>query len=640
MKGLSDLSVPRKLMLTTVLASAVALVLATAAFMAYDWISFEQGLVRRLSGQAEIVGYNSATALLFDDPESATKTLSALEADRPVVAAALYGGDGRRFVAYEREVGATIAPAVLPPELQRAGHVFQRSRLVVSRPIVLKGERVGTLLIVSDLSERLTRMRRYAAIAAGVFIASLLGGALVGRAMQRSISRPILELAEAARAVSERNDLSVRAPGAGRDEIGALITTFNQMLKDLDGRREELRLAHAQAEQASRLKDEFLATLSHELRTPLNAIVGWTHLLRAGLDGNGTARALDTIARNAMAQTQLIADILDMQRIAAGKLRLNLRPLTPAETIEAALDTVRPAARAKDIDLQAVLDPTAAPILADADRLQQVVWNLLANAVKFTPRGGRVRITLMRVDVHVEIAVEDTGPGIEPAFIPHVFDRFRQADSSSTRRHGGLGLGLAIVRELTELHGGTVVAANRYLGVGAVFTVSLPRITADAAAPSMNGDERRAVAVDDVVHLCDGPHLHGIRVLVVDDEPDARELAAAVLGRHGADVAVASTAGEGLDKLRALHPHVVLSDIEMPDEDGYAFIRRVRALSPSDGGLTPAGALTAYASTAERLRALAAGFHMHVPKPVQPAELVQVVDSLARLTRLAGARDA
>jgi signal transduction histidine kinase/ActR/RegA family two-component response regulator len=637
MKGFSDISVPRKLMLTTVLASAVALVLATAAFMAYDWISFEQGLVRRLSGQAELVAYNSATALMFDDPESGTKTLSALQAERPLMAAALYGRDRRRFVAYERDPAAAAAPAMLPPELESAAHVFQGNRLVVSRPVVLRGDRVGTLLIVSDLSERLTRMRRYAAIAAGVFIASLLGGALVGRALQRSISRPILELAEAAQAVSERNDLSVRAPGGGGDEIGALIATFNQMLKDLEGRREELRLAHAQADKASRLKDEFLATLSHELRTPLNAIVGWTHLLRAGLDPDGTTRALDTIARNAMAQTQLIADILDMQRIAAGKLRLDLRPLAAAETIEAALDTVRPAARAKDIDLQAVLDPAAAPILADADRLQQVIWNLLANAVKFTPRGGRVRVTLMRGDSHVEISVEDTGPGIEPAFLPHVFDRFRQADSSSTRRHGGLGLGLAIVRELTELHGGTVGAANRYLGVGAVFTVTLPRMS--VTRPAVNGDERPPAAVDDVVHIGDGPHLHAIRVLVVDDEPDARELAAAVLGRHGADVVVASSAGEGVDKLRTLRPHVVLCDIEMPDEDGYAFIRRVRALLPSEGGLTPAGALTAYASTAERMRALAAGFHMHVPKPVQPAELVQVVDSLARLTRLAGARD-
>jgi signal transduction histidine kinase/ActR/RegA family two-component response regulator len=639
MKGLAGISVPRKLMLTTVLASAVALVLATAAFMAYDWISFEQGLVRRLSGQAELVAYNSASAVMFDDPESGTKTLSALHAERPVMAAALYAADRHRFVAYERDVGANVAPETLPPELERAGHHFQGNRLVVSRPVVLKGERVGTLLIVSDLSERLTRMRRYAAIAAGVFIASLLGGALVGRALQRSISRPILDLAEAAQAVSERNDLSVRAPGGGGDEIGALIATFNQMLKDLEGRREELRLAHAQAEQASRLKDEFLSTLSHELRTPLNAIVGWTHLLRAGLDRDGTARALDTIARNAMAQTQLIADILDMQRIAAGKLRLDLKPLVPAETIEAALDTVRPAARAKDIDLQAVLDPVAGPILADADRLQQVVWNLLANAVKFTPRGGRVRITLMSVDRHVEISVEDTGPGLEPAFIPHAFDRFRQADSSSTRRHGGLGLGLAIVRELTELHGGTVAAANRYLGVGAVFAVTLPRMSIDPARRAVCADEKQPSAVDDVVPLGEGPHLHGIRVLVVDDELDARELAAAVLGRHGADVAVASSAGEALDRLRTLQPHVVLCDIEMPEEDGYAFIRRVRALAPSEGGLTPAGALTAYASTAERMRALAAGFHMHIPKPVQPAELVQVVDSLARLTRLAGTRD-
>ena len=634
MKGLSHLPVSQRLTLTTVLASAAALVLATAAFMAYDRISFQQSLVRRLSGEAEIVAYNSATAMVFNDPESGHQTLAALQADAPVIAAALYTRDGRRFAGYERNPSAPELPADLVKDLQTSGHLFRSNQLVVSRPVSLKDDRVGTLVIVSDLSEHATRMRRYAAIAAAVFAVSLLVGAAVGRAMQRSVARPIVRLAATARAVSEGNDLSVRAEPGGRDEIGALISTFNQMLHDLERRNEQLRAAHAQAEQANRLKDEFLSTLSHELRTPLNAIVGWAHLLRDGLDPEATQRAIETITRNAMAQTQLIADILDMQRVTAGKLRLNLRTVDPAGIVEAALDTIRPAAQAKEIALQAVLDRSASPVLADPDRLQQIVWNLVSNAVKFTPHEGRVRVSLARANAHVAISVEDNGPGLEPAFIPHAFDRFRQADSSSTRRHGGLGLGLAIARELTELHGGTITAANRTSEPGAVFTVSLPLASTRRARAAVAPDEeRRHPAADDVVPLAEGPRLHGTRVLVIDDEIDARELVAAVLGRYGAEVMVAATAAEGLEKLRSRRPDVLLCDIEMPGEDGYALMSRIRSLPAAEGGQTPAAALTAYAGTADRMRALAAGFHLHVSKPVQPAELAQVVDNLAHLSR-------
>jgi len=393
--------------------------------------------------------------------------------------------------------------------------------------------------------------------------------------------------------------------------------------------------ARAAAEKANRLKDEFLATLSHELRTPLNAIVGWAHMLHAGgLDEETTRRAIETISRNAMIQNQLISDILDIQRISSGKLRLNLQPADPMGLVEAAIDTVRPAATAKEIQLAAHLEPDAGPVLADPDRLQQIVWNLLSNAVKFCPRGGRVDVRLTRDDASAEVTVEDDGPGINPEFLPYIFERFRQGDASSTRRQGGLGLGLAIVRSLVELHGGTVRAANRSAGTGAVFQVRLPRLGVWVGDKEGGGRPRpRPVTVEQEVWLDRAPSLHGTRVLVIDDEPDAREVVASVLERCGADVIVAGSAAEAMPIVERDRPDVVLSDIEMPEEDGYSLMRRIRELPTDRGGLTPAAALTAYAGTEDRIRVLDAGFQMHVPKPVQPAELAAVVASLSGRSR-------
>jgi PAS domain S-box-containing protein len=391
--------------------------------------------------------------------------------------------------------------------------------------------------------------------------------------------------------------------------------------------------AREEAEQANRLKDEFLATLSHELRTPLNAIVGWADLIRAGVDQASLARAVEVIHRNAMTQNQLIADILDMQRISTGKLRLSLRELDLAEVIQAAVDTVRPAADAKQITLAPILDTKLGPVLGDPDRLQQVVWNLLSNAIKFTPKGGRVGISLVGMGSDVQIQVEDNGPGIDPQFMPYIFERFRQADSSSTRRQSGIGIGLAITRSLVELHGGVIAADNRGASHGALFTVRLPRRSVSTQQAVQASPESGSSAVDKQIWLADAPSLHGVKVLVVDDEPDAREIVATVLERCGADVLAARSAAEALPILLRDRPHVLVCDIEMPDEDGYAFIRRVRALARDKGGTIPAAALTAYAGTADRMRALRAGFQMHVPKPVQPAELATVIASLAERER-------
>ncbi len=387
--------------------------------------------------------------------------------------------------------------------------------------------------------------------------------------------------------------------------------------------------ARQEAEEANRLKDEFLATLSHELRTPLTAILGWAYLLRSGkLGDRSVTDALETIERNARAQSQLIDDLLDISRIITGQIRLDVRQVEPDSFIESAIEALRPAAEAKGVRVQKVIDTGVKAIWGDAARLQQVVWNLLSNAIKFTPRGGSVQVRLERVNSHIEIAVADTGAGIPPKFLPYVFDRFRQADQTTTRHYGGLGLGLAIVRHLIELHGGTVYAESLGEGQGATFTAKLP-VRPIYNSGSSSPVERVHPVPREMLSSFGGPErLDGVRVLVVDDETDAREMIRIGLGQCGAEVTTAASVQEALEALKAARPEIMISDIGMPDEDGYELIKRVRALAAEDGGRVPAIALTAYARTEDRLRALRAGYQMHVTKPVDLPELVAVMASL------------
>nr|WP_255672567.1 PAS domain S-box protein [Corallococcus sp. AS-1-6] len=385
--------------------------------------------------------------------------------------------------------------------------------------------------------------------------------------------------------------------------------------------------ARQEAEEANQLKDEFLATISHELRTPLTAILGWVQLLRTGtLPAPRRERALETIERNARSQGQLIEDLLDVSRIVSGKLKLDVAPVDLSAVVQQALESVRPAADARHIGVRATVD-TSSSVMGDSHRLQQVVWNLLSNAVKFTPRGGYVRLVVCRRDSLVELTVEDTGQGISEAFLPHVFERFRQADSGSTRKTGGLGLGLSIVRHIVEMHGGTVTAASEGEGRGATFTVRLPLSVTQRRDPAMPPSPKPPVAERGP---SPPPELGGVRVLVVDDEEDARELLRTLLEDNGAHVVTAGSAMEGLQVLQAEQPDVLVSDIGMPGTDGYGFIERVRALPAEEGGHTPAVAITAYARSEDRTRVLRAGFQSHVPKPVEPGELLAVIASLAK----------
>jgi len=418
-------------------------------------------------------------------------------------------------------------------------------------------------------------------------------------------------------------EASVAQTEAARLHVEELSKYITELQRSEEA-REQLLLraerARSEAEAANRIKDEFLATLSHELRTPLTSLLGWSSVLReARRDEKVLNQGLEAIDRNARVQAQLIDDLLDVSRIVSGKLNLDVRPLDITSVARAAINVVRPAADAKGILLEYWAEPGLGAICADSARLHQIIWNLLSNAVKFTPNGGRINVRVEQDGTDARVTVKDTGQGIDSEFLPRVFDRFRQADSSTTRSFGGLGLGLAIVRHLVELHGGTVSAQSDGVNKGATFSTTFPLLAdrSEAVALAQNGETYEFRSLD------------GLRVLIVDDEPEAREIISTVIMRTGAEVTACTTATEALAKLAEWKPDVILSDIAMPDEDGYSFIGKVRSLPRDKGGETPAAALTAYARDVDRRQALAAGYQMHIAKPIGASQLVHMVARLA-----------
>jgi PAS domain S-box-containing protein len=403
-----------------------------------------------------------------------------------------------------------------------------------------------------------------------------------------------------------------------------------KLLAERESFLESERVARSEAERLSHVKDEFLATLSHELRTPLNAIQGWATLLRDHkVSAQDRERGLETIERNVRVQAQIVNDLLDMSRIVSGKIHLEVQPLYLHEVVNNAIETVRQSATAKNVRIQPMLDSGMGRVRGDPNRLQQVLWNLLSNAVKFTPAGGRVQVVLERVNSHVEISVADTGIGIPVELLPYVFDRFRQGDPSTTRRYGGLGLGLSIVKSLIELHGGTVRVKSPGEKQGSTFILALPI----SHIQSDDSERRRNARLPDPLDSFELPELGGVSVLIVDDEPDGRGLIARILEGRGARTTCASSAAEALDALASEHFDILLSDVGMPDLDGYELIRRVRALDASRAGPIPAIAITAYARPEDRQRSLLAGFHMHLSKPVEARELIASIAGLLQLSR-------
>jgi signal transduction histidine kinase/ActR/RegA family two-component response regulator len=485
---------------------------------------------------------------------------------------------------------------------------------------VLQDPRYGRMLPHRGMPTGHLPVRSYLAVPVTSRSGEVIGGLFFGHPLPGVFSER-----------TERLVVGIAAQAAVAIDNARLFETVQQAAEERKQLLESERFARGEAERASSMKDEFLATLSHELRTPLSAILGWSHILRARVMSEAEInQGLEVIERNARMQTQLIEDLLDMSRIASGKMRLDIQPVQPVTFVEAAIETVRPSAEAKGITLTQLLDPAAGPINGDPSRLQQVVWNLLSNAIKFTGRGGRVEVVLERVNSHVEITVSDSGIGIKPEFLPYVFERFRQEGGSATRPAKGLGLGLSIVRHLVEQHGGTVQARSPGEGCGATFAIHLPLTVAHRG--TAYGERRHPKSPRSVAMEFKRLDLSGIKVLVVDDQEVARELIKRVLQECDAQVVTAGAATEALAAVEMERPDVLVSDIGMPDVDGYELLRRVRALGPARGGRLPAIALTAFPRSEDRTRALHAGFLVHVSKPIEPSELVATVASVVGRT--------
>ena len=534
----------------------------------------------------------------------------------------MFDVNGAEFATYRRAGGVAPSSAA---DLPRGWLAPRWLRHVA--PIEDRGQLLGRIEVVYDLRELHQHLLRSLALSSLVSLVAVALVYLFSLQINQILVRPIAELSVTARQVSETKNYTLRARKVSDDELGSFTDVFNQMLAQIQKQDVEIQASRAEALHASQLKDEFLATLSHELRTPMTPILGWAQILqRTGGGDPQVLQAAEVIERNARAQNRIVDDLLDMSRIISGKVRLDIQPIDMAVVIGSAMEIVAAAAQARGISLSSNLEPHAGLTRGDPHRLQQVLWNLLSNAIKFTGAGGRVAVSLRRIGSDIEIRVSDTGQGIAPEFLPHVFERFRQADSSNTRHHAGLGLGLAIVKQLVELHGGVVSVHSGGRDQGATFTVALP-VVATSPAPSHDAGQSRSHTSQARTPYGTNA-LSGVKLLLVDDEADARELLAHLLRSAGAEVRTVESAAEALSAMDDFHPHALLSDIGMPGENGLELIRRIRALPPAMGGDIPAMALTAFARGEDRHRALASGFQMHVAKPVEEAELVAAVQSL------------
>jgi signal transduction histidine kinase len=623
-----------KLITMLMVTSAVVLALASAGHLYTDYQNLRDDAASDLRGQAQIILDNAEVAILFDDVEEATKILQTLRSNPNVRTACLYDEDDRLFAPYRQAPDA----ADCNPDVPAVGTSRTSNRIIVTLASQQDGKKIGTVTLRSSLAAVEGRLRAQALIIGIVVLLSMGVATLLSARLQKFISEPVIALARTASDISRRGDYSLRAERRTDDELGVLVDAFNGMLERIESREAELSRANEdlrrevierrRAEQeraellvrereANRLKDEFLATLSHELRTPLNAILGWTRLLRGkALPSESVDRALEKVERNAQAQARLVEDLLEVSRITTGKLRLEVRAIDLVALAGTAIDTIRPAAEARGITIERRFESSSLPTAGDPDRLQQVIWNLLSNAVKFTPPGGSVTLTLARRGGVDEMTVSDTGIGIDPAFLPNVFDSFRQADATATRAHGGLGLGLSIVRHLVEIHGGTVAACSQGRDQGATFTVRLPV-----------RDLKRGRATGPLGASVPPGVLSGFTIVAVDDDEDTRDLLQSVLQTAGARVHPAESAGAALALCLAERPDALVSDIAMPGRDGYSLMQDLHAQL---GSAVPrvAVALSAYAAPTDRERSLAAGYQSHVAKPFDPADLVHTLRDL------------
>jgi signal transduction histidine kinase/ActR/RegA family two-component response regulator len=598
-------SLRRRLIMGTVVVIVGAQLLAAILLIAMERERARQSLADDLESHSRIIVENIAAALLFNDREAAEETVRSLGVERGFERACVYDNRAQLFAAH-----LVVGTCAATPGADGAEF---RSGVIVNTPVVSRDRgRVGTLALQSSLDPVNDRVRDQIIATLVVLLFSAGAAVLFLARLQRQLTEPLQQLAQTAQAVSSDRNYDRRVPKDADDEVGAVADAFNDMLARIKARDEEL-------QHALRLKDEFLATVSHELRTPLNAVLGWSHVLRdPRVTPEMTHQAVDAIDRNARWQASLIEDILDVSRMITGKLRLEPRPTDLTAIVLAAVDVVKPSAAAKKITIQTALLPSAG-IIGDSDRLRQVVWNILSNAVKFTPQNGLISVTLTEEPREYSLEVTDSGRGISPDFLPFIFQPFRQADGSTTRSQGGLGLGLAIARHLTELSGGSIQATSEGLNRGATFTIRLPR-QSDSAPIAVSEERPMTQRWSD---------LEGFQLLVVDDNEDTRNVLATMLEAHGATITTAASVADARAALAHRLPDVLITDLAMPVEDGFGLLEYCRHHTDPRLRTLPILALTAYGGQQAHDRVIAAGFDAYLAKPVEPVEVGRVVRDLA-----------
>ncbi len=603
MRPFRDLPIARKALTLGLVPTVFALIVAIFASLVTTYITARRNQHVDVEAQATVVADNLGAGLTFGDKRVVDQIVGALRVRPNIDMVCVYDQAGRIFSQFQRPRFAcpqqwpAATPATVPVGVRRA---------------MAGNDPVGTVFIQGNYSGLFSWMRRQSVVAFLALACGFLVAVLLTHHLQRYLSTPIVELASTLDRVATSGDYSTRAHASTGDEVGRLVKSFNTMLEVIQKKDIERDVLLQKSLESNRIKDEFLATVSHELRTPLNAMLGWLQIIRTtNMDPATLEKAMASIERNAQSQARVVEDLLELSRVVTGKLHLKTKPVDVRSIVEASLDVVRTAAQAKGVSLRANLVGSAMIVSGDRDRLQQVVWNLLSNAVKFTDLGGAVTVDLTADERSCLIVVTDSGIGIATDFLPHIFERFRQADQSTTREHGGLGLGLAIAKEITELHGGFLKAASAGPGHGSRFTLVLPRLlTADAPAGHGESVER--------------PNLAGKRILVVDDDAESREIAAKALAGTGAAITEAGSGHEALEQWKRQFFDVLICDLAMPGMDGYELLRLIRR-SPLNGNQSLAIALTALASDSDRRAVLDAGFDDHVVKPFNFPDLLRAV---------------
>jgi signal transduction histidine kinase len=605
MRPFRDLPIARKTLMLGIVPAIFALLVVIVASLVSTYFTARRNQQNDVASQATVVADNAGAGLAFGDRQVVDEIVGALDVRPNIDMVCVYDKTGAIFSRFQRR--DFMCPQAWPAPLPGTAPVGVKDAMAGT-------DRVGTVYIRGNYSNLLNWMRQQSVVGFFALVCGITVAVALTQYVQRYLSTPIVELASTLDRVAASGDYSTRAEARTGDEVGRLVSSFNTMLgviQKKDGERNELL---QKSQESNRIKDEFLATVSHELRTPLNAMLGWLQIIRTTeVDRATVERAVASIERNAQAQARLVEDLIELSRVVTGKLQLRTSPMDLRTVVEAALDVVRTAAAAKGVTIHSSLPSTPAIVFGDRDRLQQVVWNLLSNAVKFTPGDGAVTVEVAVDARQCWVVVSDTGIGISPEFLPHIFERFRQADQSTTREHGGLGLGLAIAKEITELHGGVLKASSTGAGQGSRFTLTLPRLMT-GATPGASSD------------ALERPNLRGKRVLVVDDDADSREIAAKALAGTGASVTEAGSGVEALREWERQRFDVLICDLAMPGMDGYEVLRSIRRTTPADGKFSLAIALTALASEADREAVLAAGFDDHIVKPFKFIDLLRAVN--------------